>query len=196
MLFIGLLFMELSRLYLFDKNINLVSSPDLLLDILPSMSLDNILVWGLQLLLVFIAVVHYVYPEYIPFSCKTVGLLFFIRSFFVVLTPLGIRPDQVVMSPEGIFASLAYSSNDFFFSGHVSLPFMLGLIFWQKPWVRNGFFGVAMVFAAGVLLAHTHYSIDVFVVPLVAPTILTLSRYLFGKEEYAYIVHEHEQERA
>jgi hypothetical protein len=152
--------------------------PDIFLDNLPVLKLKDVLGWGMELLLIGLIPLLLLYPEYMPFSLKTIGLLYAIRSFFIVLTPLGNRPDQVVET-SGFFYRIAYSSNDFFFSGHVAFPFMLALIFWEVKPIRFLMLVVAVFFAAAVLLAHTHYSIDVFSVPFIVPTIFGLSRYLF-----------------
>jgi hypothetical protein len=163
------------------QRVHTVSTPDLLLDILPSMKMDNFIVWGIPLLLSFIGVILLLHPETIPFTLKTVGLLFLIRSFFVILTPMGIRPDQVARATGSFFQRLAFG-NDFFFSGHVSLPFLLILVYWHKKWIRYAMLSSTLLFAMGVLLAHTHYSIDVFSVPFIVPSIYRLSIYIFPKD--------------
>jgi len=163
--------------------------PDLLLDHLPVMELAFFLAWGLEILLGFLVVIMFLYPEYLPFSLKTIGLLYLIRSFFIILTPLGARPDQVLAPKEEFFYNLAYGSNEFFFSGHVSFPFMLALIFWHKPLIRYVLLFATALFAIAVLLAHTHYSIDVFAVFFMAPTIFGLSRFLFKRD----VLYTHEQ---
>lgn len=156
--------------------------PDIFLDNLPVLKLKDFLVWGVELLLLILVPILLLYPEYIPFSLKSVGLLYLVRSFFVILTPLGNRPDRVVETTQGFFYTLAYTSNDFFFSGHVSFPFMLALVFWKVKPIRYGMLITSFCFAVGVLLAHTHYSIDVFAVPFIVPTIFGISRYLFARD--------------
>jgi hypothetical protein len=142
----------------------------------------------MELFLVFLIVVLILYLEYLPFTLKTLGLLYFIRSFFIVLTPLGNRPDQVLEITQDLFSRLAYSNNDFFFSGHVALPFMLMFLFWDKNLVRTICFGATLLFASAVLLAHTHYSIDVFSVFFMIPTVFGLSRFLFARDvEYLHV---------
>lgn len=157
-------------------------SPDIFLDHLPVLKLKDFLVWGVELLLIVLVPILLLYPEYIPFSLKSVGLLYLVRSFFVILTPLGNRPDRIVETTQGFFYNLAYASNDFFFSGHVSFPFMLALVFWKIKPIRYGMLLISLAFAVAVLLAHTHYSIDVFSVPLIVPTIFGVSRYLFVRD--------------
>ena len=180
--FVGLACLMGARHYLSDTNIHTLSSPDFFLDILPTTSVENVLVWGIPVLFCFAVCALLLHPERIPFSLKTMGALFFIRAFFVVLTPMGIRPDQAVTVSKGFLQGLAYSSNDFFFSGHVAFPFLLALIFWNVRWIRLIMFFISVIFGVSVLLAHTHYSIDVFAVPFIVPTIYRLCTSFFRKD--------------
>jgi hypothetical protein len=168
--------------YLTDSYIHIVGSPDLFLDILPVTQMENLLVWGIPTLFCFTCAALIIHPERLPFTLKTLGILCFIRAFFIILTPMGVRPDQVVTVSHSFLQSLAYSGNDFFFSGHVAFPFLLMLIFWDEFWMRICMLFVAGIFAVSVLLAHTHYSIDVFAVPFIVPTIYGLSRRLFHRD--------------
>lgn len=179
---LGLLALTWARHHLTDTNLHTVSSPDLFLDILPTTAVENVLVWGIPVLLCFVIAALLLHPARIPFLLKAMGTFFFIRSFFVLLTPMGIRPDQAVTVPLGLLQNLAYSSNDFFFSGHVSIPFLFALIFRDIRWIRTTMFAVSGLFAVSVLLAHTHYSIDVFAVPFIVPTIYQVCVSLFGKD--------------
>jgi hypothetical protein len=178
----GLVCLIAARDHLSDNFIQTVSSPDLFLDILPTTSVESVLVWGVPVLFGLIIWALLLHPERIPFSLKSMGALFFIRSFFVILTPMGIRADQAVLFPKGFLQNLAYSSNDFFFSGHVAIPFLFALLFWDVRWIRSIMLFIAGLFAVSVLLAHTHYSIDVFAVPFIVPTIYRLCVSVFRKD--------------
>ncbi len=180
MLLTGLAAAAAAWFYLLRTNVHPVTPPDLFLDLLPVTGMENVLVWGVPLLLSFVICSMLLYPERIPLVLGATGALFLTRSFFVVLTPMGIRPDQAVTQTQGMFQQMAYGSSDFFFSGHVSFPFLLGLVFWNQPWIRITMFGASGIFAVAVLLAHTHYSIDVFSVPFIVPTIHRLSVSLFN----------------
>lgn len=180
-LLIGLECAELARQHL-QHTLRAVWGPDLILDRLPVMELKYFLAWGVELLLAYLIVVVILYPEYLPFSLKSLGLLYLIRSFFIILTPLGTRPDQVIAPSQEIFYALAYGGNEFFFSGHVAFPFLFALIFWHKPSIRYVLLAATVLFAAAVLLGHTHYSIDVFAVFFMVPTIFGVSRYLFRRD--------------
>ncbi len=180
-LMVGLELSEASRHHL-QQTLQGTWEHDLFLDRLPVMELEYLLVWGMELLFGFLAVIAFLYPEYLPFSLKTIGLLYSIRSFFIILTPLGARPDEVKAPTEEFFYNIAYGTNEFFFSGHTAFPLMLALIFWHKPFIRSVLLLSSLVFAIAVLLAHTHYSIDVFAVPLMIPTIFLLCRTLFKRD--------------
>lgn len=157
-------------------------SADLLLDKLPVLGMEQFLVWGTPLFICMLGVLSLCFPERLPFILKSYGLLYGIRGFFVILTPLGVRADQLIAHPSNFFQAMTYGSSDFFFSGHVSAPFMMAMLFWHKPLIRNFMFLASFIFAAAVLLAHTHYSIDVFAIPLIVPSIERIARWLFPQD--------------
>jgi hypothetical protein len=181
-LLVGLTLPVLSRYYLNAFAQDAVSTPDFLLDRLPTTDMEGFIIWGVPLTIGILLILLWFYPWRIPFTFKAIGILFFIRAFFIVLTPLGIRDDQIGFLGSGLFFDLAYGTNDFFFSGHVAFPFLFALIFWRELHIRLLFFGIALLFALGVLLAHTHYSIDVFAVPFILPTIYTIVGFFFPED--------------
>lgn len=161
---------------------------DLILDNIPTVNLDEVIVQGailLAALTIFMIIRH---PRYLLFSLKAVAIFIAIRSLFINLTPLGIYPEQAVFDQgfgSGLYNYLNFEGN-YFFSGHTGLPFLMALIFWQKKWARNLFFGVSLLFAVSVLLAHVHYSIDVFAAPFISYGIFRIAKYLFH-EDYLMI---------
>lgn len=185
-LIIGLKCSDMARLHL-QHTLSGVWEHDLILDHVPVMDLEYFLVWGLEILFGFLALLIFLYPEYLPFSLKTIGLLYAVRSFFIILTPLGARPDQVLSPNNHLLYELTYGTNEFFFSGHTAFPLMLACIFWRKPFVRSILLLSSILFGIAVLVAHTHYSIDVFAVPLIVPTLFLASKGIFGKD-VQYIV--------
>lgn len=154
---------------------------DLLLEMLPPMEFWGFVVWGPPLLTAFLAWVLYKHPEYIPFTIKSIALLFAVRALFMVLTPLGIPHDIVDPGYTGLLKRLVYDhqTHDFFFSGHTAYPFLCALIFWEHSGVRWLFLASAGLFGVSVLFAHAHYSIDVFAVPFMAGGVLWWAKKLF-----------------
>jgi membrane-associated phospholipid phosphatase len=69
--------------------------------------------------------------------------------------------------------------NDFFFSGHTGMPFLIALIFWKEKWVRSISIAVSLLFGALVLLGHLHYSIDVFGAFFITYTIFHICQKFF-----------------
>lgn len=161
---------------------------DLLLAILPPMQLWGFVVWGPVVLTVFLAWVLSKHPEYIPFTIKTIALLFAVRALFMVLTPLGIPHHIVDPGYSGVLKRFVYDheTHDFFFSGHTAYPFICALIFWQHIRLRWAFLVSSVLFGVSVLLAHAHYSIDVFAVPFMASGVLWWAKKLFHAD-VAYI---------
>jgi hypothetical protein len=117
-----------------------------------------------------------------------VAVFIALRAFFVAATHLGIYPDQIV--PGNGFLDRIYVALDlqagYFFSAHTGLPFLMALIFWDKRFWRCFYFILSGIFGIAVLLAHVHYSIDVFAAPFMTYSIFKLAEYLF-KEDYKLI---------
>ena len=100
------------------------------------------------------------HPRAHAFTTRAFAVLLVVRSFFICITHLGPPPNMLKV--EGAFASLFLFTGDLFFSGHVGAPFLLALLFWHRPAVRWTGLAAALFFAPVVLLAHVHYSLDVF----------------------------------
>ncbi len=104
-----------------------------------------------------------------------------VRAVFISLTHVGIHPEAIVPGLgffDGIYTYLNFQTG-LFFSGHTGLPFLVALIFWDMPRVRYILLTLSFTFAAAVLLAHIHYSIDVFAAPFMAYGIFKIAQYLF-----------------
>lgn len=162
---------------------------DLLLDRLPAIDVFGFIVWGPVLMTIALLWILLRNLEYVPFTLKAIGLLFAVRAFFMVLTPLGLRPDVIDPGYGGLLKALVYNpgTNDFFFSGHTAYPFICALLFWEKPAIRWMFLLFSALFGITVLLAHAHYSIDVFAVPFMASGVLWWAKKVFAAD-YAYIL--------
>lgn len=133
---------------------------DLILDHIPTLDLTTLHV---SVAIGFwLAVVTWIlgHPQAHAFTTRAFAVLLLVRSFFISITHLGPPPN--LLKVEGPFAELILFTGDLFFSGHVGAPFLLALIFWHRPAVRWTGLAAAAFFAPVVLLAHVHYSIDVF----------------------------------
>jgi hypothetical protein len=161
---------------------------DLLLDHLPVVNLNLIIVEGALWAIFATLILVLLKPRYLIFTIKTVAVFLAIRSVFVAVTHLGIYPGQVVPGP-GFFDQLYVAlglQTGYFFSGHTGLPILMALIFWDDRVWRFAYLILAVVFGISVLLAHVHYSIDVLAAPFMTFGIYKLSEYLF-KDDLALI---------
>ncbi|MCX6787092.1 MAG: phosphatase PAP2-related protein [Candidatus Kaiserbacteria bacterium] len=159
---------------------------DLLLDNLPVVDLSFIIV-EISLAAIVLGVLFFVFyrPRYLIFSLKALALFIAIRALFISLTHVGIYPGSINLLGDGFFDALyAYLNfqTGFFFSGHTGIPFLMALIFWNKPGERNLLLILSLVLGISVLLAHTHYSIDVLAAPFMAYGIFKISQYLFARD--------------
>lgn len=159
---------------------------DLFLSHLPSVDVTYLIVQGALLLTLLIIVLFLFKPKYINFGLKAMALFILTRSFFISLTHLGAYPNQLVFDTDTfgfkIYNLLFNTSNDFFFSGHTGMPFLMALIFWDNKLWRYVFLIISITFGIAVLLAHIHYSIDVFAAPFITYSVFALSRSLFKKD--------------
>lgn len=182
--FIALIVQSIASQYV--ENLVGLSVGDILLDHLPALDIDFIVVQG-ALLLTFIIVALMIWqPKYLIFTIIAFSMFVIIRAFFISLTHLGVNPHEIVLDTESIGFSLynfLYNSrSDFFFSGHTGAPFLMGLIFWDHKKLRNFFFIISFLFGVSVLLAHIHYSIDVFAAPFITYSIFVIVKKLFPIE--------------
>lgn len=157
---------------------------DLFLDYLPTLGLFWFRSFGIVILVVAIFILIFYKPRYLPFGLKAAGLMYIIRPLFVILTHLEAYPTKMLI-PEtypilGKF--IIYQTNDLFFSGHVALPFLVSLIFWDNKKIRYSFIFIAVICGIAALLAKTHYSIDVFAAPFITYTIFKISEKMFKKD--------------
>lgn len=157
---------------------------DLLLDNLPVLDLNFLIVEGAIIGLVAGGIFLLMRPRYILFTLKAFALLVATRAFFISLTHVGIYPG-VIHPDVGIFNGIYQYLNletGYFFSGHTSVPFLFALIFWKEPRTRFIFLIVSFVMGTAVLLAHVHYSIDVFAAPFIAYGVFTMARNVFKSD--------------
>ena len=155
---------------------------DIFLDNLPVVNMNGVIIEGAMFtILVVGAALLLCKPKYILFTLKAVAIFIAIRAFFVAATHLGIYPDQIV--PGNDIIDRIYMALDlqagYFFSAHTGLPFLMALIFWDERLWRYILLSLSFVFGVSVLLAHVHYSIDVFAAPFMTYSIFKLAQYLF-----------------
>ncbi len=161
------------------------SSPvtDIILSNIPVFDVDGIFVYGPMFFWVLIVgYLIFFEPKKIPFALKSIALFIIIRSVFIILTHIGPFPTRLQIDASGIFGILFSSGNDFFFSGHTGLPFLMALVFWDNKCLRNLCIAVSIFFGAIVLMAHLHYSIDVLAAFFITYTIFHVAQKIFKRD--------------
>ncbi len=162
---------------------------DIFLDNLPLVHMGFVIVSGAIILWIFAIVLMIVHPRYLIFSVKAVALYIISRAFFFSLTHIG--PYPLRYSPDrhnlwyGLYHLITFQGN-FFYSGHTAFPFLLALIFWDNKFLRYLFIFLTVFFGASVLLAHVHYSIDVFAAPFIVYGMFIMTSKFFPRD-YALI---------
>ena len=155
---------------------------DIILSNTPVYKTDDIIVYGAFAVAVVISVLVFMHPKRAPFVLYSLGLLFFIRAFFMSLTHLGLYPLHTTIDFHSRIALAMFGEGDEFFSGHVAAPFLMALLFWkdiQKRWL---FLITSVVLGAAVLLGHVHYSIDVASAFFITYAIYHISKRFFPRE--------------
>ncbi len=147
----------------------------------------GVFVYGALLFVVFLTILIVARPHYLPFTIKSIAFLYFVRSLSVSLTHIGPYPDRLMLDMDSYlltskFFRIFFTGDDLFFSGHVALPFLLALIFWDNALFRAVFLIASAVFAIVVLLGHLHYSIDVFSAYFITYSVYILARRAFRKD--------------
>ena len=169
-----------------DQSVTGIHVGDLLLDNLPVVNLDFFIVQGALVSTAVVLVLFLGNPKYLIFSIKALALFIIIRSFFITLTHLGTNLHQITLNVNSIgfwlYDFLYNAKNDFFFSGHVGASFLFALVFWKKTIFRYVFFAFSLIFAISMLLAHMHYSIDIFAAPFITYGVFVISKKLFKKD--------------
>ncbi|PIW96214.1 hypothetical protein COZ83_02150 [Candidatus Kaiserbacteria bacterium CG_4_8_14_3_um_filter_50_23] len=175
-----------TNIYAFEYSLRPTSNHvgDLILDNIPVIDLNFIIIEGALLSIVLGTLFVLSKPRYVLFTLKSLALFIIIRALFVSLTHVGIYPEHITPGLgffDGIYLYLNFQTG-LFFSGHTGLPFLMALIFWKKFPVRIVFLSLSFIFAVAVLVAHTHYSIDVFTAPFMAYCIFKIVRHFFPRD--------------
>ncbi len=155
---------------------------DIFLDNLPVLNLDFLIVGGDILLWAFGLFLLVREPRRLLFGIKAIGIFNVVRAFFISLTHIGPYPYQFSPGPQnmgyGVYHLFTFQGN-YFFSGHTGLPFLFALLFWDRDIFRVAFLALTVIFGATVLLAHVHYSIDVFAAPFIVYGVVAITAKLF-----------------
>jgi hypothetical protein len=162
---------------------------DLLLDNLPIVNLNGIIVEGALAAIAGSIVLLLTKPKYLIFALKAIAIFIATRAVFVAVTHLGIYPGQINPGAgffDGIYTGLGLEAG-FFFSGHTGLTFLMALIFWDERSWRYLYIALTIIFGVSVLFAHVHYTIDVLAAPYMTYAIFKLSQYFF-QEDYKLII--------
>ncbi len=165
---------------------------DIILSNIHVYDVDGLFVNGAFGLVAFITIVCLLEPKRIPFTVKTISIFVITRSIFIMMTHLGPFPNHIVIDPntsyylqdilgKNLYASF-FTGNDFFFSGHTGLPFLMSLLYWDKKWLRYTFMAASIGFGIIVLLAHLHYTIDVLSAFFIAYGVYRLARIFFARD--------------
>ena len=158
---------------------------DIFLDNLPLINMDPVIVGGAIVLWISAWVFLIVRPRYLLFSIKATALYIISRAFFFSLTHIG--PYPLRYSPNvrdhgyGFYHLITFQGN-FFYSGHTAFPFLLALIFWDNKYLRYLCLFLTVFFGASVLLAHVHYSIDVFAAPFIVYGMFIMTTKFFPQD--------------
>lgn len=181
---VALLFQKVADDYVIETGGTPVG--DILLNNIPTIEIDGIIMMSTLIFTGIIIWLSLNKPEYVIFTIKSVALFVTIRAFFISLTHLWVHPDQLVFQPDEIgfyLYDLLYNTrNDFFFSGHTGIPFLMFLVFYKELFWRRLFLGTSLLFGTFVILGHMHYSIDVFAAPFMTYSIFSIAKYIFEKD--------------
>jgi hypothetical protein len=122
-------------------------------------------------------------PNRVPYLVVATGVLMLVRDLFLLLTPVAALPGLMPLYQggvvSGIHGTLLYDQ-ELFFSGHAGVPFLYFLLCLEDKPAALVCIAVALLNAAGVLLTRNHYSIDVLGAFFIVPTIVLITRGLFG----------------
>lgn len=182
LLFAALILMNLAASY--KETVVVQSVGDIILDRLPPLDLNFSFTYGFFLIITMIVLYPLFFkPQLGPFTAKTMAAFLIIRAFFITLTHIGAPKGFLLPTWGGDPDSTLrlFYVNDLFFSGHVGLPFLAALIFWENKFVRWFMLIMSVVQAMTVLFLRVHYSIDVFSAYFITYAIYIVSDKIFNK---------------
>ena len=172
-----------------EYSTSVATSPvgDIILSNIPVYNVGWFFVYGMFALVAFITALCLWHPRRIAFTLHSLTLFVLIRSVFVSLTHIGsFTPHAVSNFGPGI--TDMFFAADLFFSGHTGAPFLMALMYWHKPVLRDIFLIWSVFFAVLVLMGHLHYSIDVLAAYFITFTIYQMALWLFPRERAQFLV--------
>ncbi len=185
-LFIGIVATFYAIIYATDRASNPVS--DIILSNIPVFDVDGIFLYGPVVFWVIIGIYLVFYePRKIPFTLKSIALFTLIRAVSITLTHIGPFPTGVKIDLNSIIGVFTTGS-DLFFSSHTGLPFLMALVFWHNKTLRIFCIASSIFFGMIVLMAHVHYSIDVFAAFFITYTIFKISEKIFKYDRHVFMM--------
>ena len=178
LLFVGIVVTWFAIVYATDHSSSSVT--DIILSNIPVFDVDGIFVYGPVIYWVIIGLYLLAHPRKMPFSLKSIGLFLLIRSAFISMTHIG--PFIPNATTTGGILGVFTTGNDLFFSSHTGLPFLMALIFWDDKNLRHFSLAASVFFGAIVLMAHLHYTIDVFGAFFITFSIFSIAKVFFKKD--------------
>jgi hypothetical protein len=169
----GVIFNFLSTIYVSTIKENLVPLQDTLLDAIPSIGsfyyFYNVVAILIILTFLIFIISKKKYVE-LPYFMLIIGIFYIVRGLFIALTPFG-NPE---ISYERFLNQLDILRFGLYPSGHTGLAFLMGLF--TEGVYRKVMLGGVCFLAMGLLLAHGHYSMDIF-----GAVIFAYAIYSFGE---------------
>lgn len=154
---------------------------DFILETVPVVDVTPLISVGSVFLALSVPVLMTLEPRRIPYTGYTMGLFILIRAAFVCLTHTAV-PLGSIGHDGPFFRAIGLSyTGDLFFSGHTGGPFLLSLIFIRHPRIRWTYVATSIFLGVMMLLAHAHYSIDVFAAFFISYAIFHLSLTCFPR---------------
>jgi hypothetical protein len=157
-----------------------LSVTDIILSNTRAHDVDGIFTFGSYLLCAIIAFLVIRKLNTLPFTIEAIALFVMIRSVFIILTHIGPFPTHISIT-SSLLSKVSFGG-DLFFSGHTGLPFLMALIYWEVPFVRNIFMVLSIAFGIIVLLGHLHYSIDVLSAFFITYGIFHIAKFIFSHD--------------
>lgn len=161
---------------------------DIILDNIPVFHVDPLITAATIFLILSLIVLAIMEPRRIPFMAKSLALFILIRSVFICLTHVRVFPGQVIVHENTFFSLIGLGqTGDQFFSGHTGLPYLMALAFWPEKQYRRMYLALSIGLGTLMLLAHAHYSIDIFAAFFITYTIFHLAKRWFPKDYQMFL---------